>query len=241
MDDIIKKLAIFLIIAAGILFVLKISGISENFSLSSIQNFAGDLKVMTQQNYFATVVIFFAVFVFINLWFPAAAVLTLLAGYLFGSLLGALYVDAAATSGAAISFIVSRKFAGNWVQVKWKDQLAAFNRDLDRNGYIYLLIVRLIPMMPYILINILAGLTKVRLKTFLWTTAVASLPGILVFSFAGKQLLNIKSVNQLFTPKVIIAFALIISFLGISLVIRKILVKKYKTRYLNLNNKVKYE
>jgi uncharacterized membrane protein YdjX (TVP38/TMEM64 family) len=77
----------------------------------------------------------------------------------------------------------------------------------------YLLMVRLFPLVPYILVNFLAGLTKVRLWTFLWTTALGSLPGIVIFCYFGHKLLNIKSIDQLFTPDVIIAACLFAGFL----------------------------
>jgi uncharacterized membrane protein YdjX (TVP38/TMEM64 family) len=82
--------------------------------------------------------------------------------------------------------------------------------------------------MPYLLVNFLAGLTKVRLRTFIWTTAIGSLPGILILSYAGGQFLNITSVEQVFTSKVIAAFVLLAGFAGLITVVKILTDNKQK-------------
>lgn len=209
-----KKLFLIFIVAAAVVLFLKFTDFGYTFSLAGIQEIATDLKKQANSHYLPGVLVFIGVYVFVNFWFPAAAVLTLLAGFIYGTLLGTVYVDLAATLGALLAFWISRNFAGRWIQQKWHRQLIGFNRELAGRGYIYLLLVRLIPVMPYVLINYLAGLTRVHFITFVWTTALGSVPGILILSYAGRQLLNITSVSQVFTFKVIIAFILLAGFVG---------------------------
>jgi len=195
----------------------------EDLSLSAIQNGAAALKRQVETHYVSSVVVFVLVYIVVNLWFPAAAVMTLLSGFLFGTVLGAVYVDAAATLGAVVAFEVSRNVAGNRIQQKWGQQLEGFNQSVSKYGREYLVLVRMIPVMPYFLINFLGGLTKVRLITFAWTTAVGSLPGILIFCYAGRKLLTIKSVDQVLSFDVAIALVLMVVFVASAFFARWIL------------------
>jgi uncharacterized membrane protein YdjX (TVP38/TMEM64 family) len=223
-----KKAFITLILVTALVLVWLSTDLDDSFSLKSIQKNAAALKKQVNANYLLGTAVFMTVYITMNLWFPAAAVLTLLAGFLYGTVWGAIYVDIAATLGATLAFEISRNFVGNWIQHRWRRQLIGFNTELSRRGYAYLLFVRLIPMMPYILINFLAGLTRIRLRTFIWTTAVGSLPGILIFSYAGGKLLSITSVEQVFTSEVITAFVLLVGFAGLAIVIRILTSRKQK-------------
>jgi uncharacterized membrane protein YdjX (TVP38/TMEM64 family) len=233
MTNLNKKAFLIFILALSVVLILQTTDFGDDFSLGSIQKNAVALKRQVNAHYIIGILVFMSVYITMNLWFPAAAILTLLGGFLYGTVLGAIYVDIAATLGALLAFMISRKFVANWVQHRWQEQLIGFDREFSKRGYIYLLFVRLVPMMPYILINFIAGLTKVRLRTFIWTTAVGSLPGISIFSYAGGQLLSLKSVEQVFTSKVIIAFILLAVFWGLIVVI-KMLTGKKKTSILKM-------
>jgi uncharacterized membrane protein YdjX (TVP38/TMEM64 family) len=208
------------------LFVMIFTDFGDKLSLSRIQKGASALKEYTENHYLSSVLIFVFAYVAVNLWFPAAAVLTLLAGFLFGTILGAIYVDAAATAGAVVAFAASRNFAGKWIQRRWNQQLKSFNRAISRYGSEYLLAIRMIPVMPYFLVNALAGLTKIHFTTFAWTTALGSIPGILIYCYAGQQLLTIKSVEHVLTPKVIISLVLLAGFIILVVVVRWTLIKR---------------
>jgi uncharacterized membrane protein YdjX (TVP38/TMEM64 family) len=138
---------------------------------------------------------------------PGAVILTLAGGFLFGPATSVIYIDIGATAGAACAFLSARYLLGNRLQQKYGGQLAKFNSEMDRNGASYLLTLRLIPVFPFFLINFLAGLTKVPLRTFLWTTSLGIIPGTAVFAFAGQQLGSIDSLADILSKKVIAAFA----------------------------------
>jgi uncharacterized membrane protein YdjX (TVP38/TMEM64 family) len=221
-----KKWLILLALGASVVFVMVATDFGQRLSLSSIQNGAIALKAWVAAHYGLAVCLFALTYIVVNLWFPAAAVLTLLAGFLYGTVLGTVYVDAIATLGAVIAFVASRELAGAWVQDRWSEALQGFNRAVSEYGSEYLLLVRVTPLMPYFLINFLAGLTKVRLVDFAWTTALGSLPGILIFCYAGRQLLALQSVEEILTFRVVAAFAFLTAFLGSMMVVGRALKKR---------------
>ena len=128
---------------------------------------------------------------------PGATPLTLTGGFLYGIIAGALYVNVAATIGATGAFLFARYIAGQSIQSKYGDKLAKFNEEVDANGAGYLLFMRFIPLFPFFLINLVAGLTRIRLRTFVWTTAVGILPGSLVYTNIGKQIGALESAEGL--------------------------------------------
>jgi uncharacterized membrane protein YdjX (TVP38/TMEM64 family) len=195
-------------------FILYVTDIEENISLEKVQQSAQWLKTYVDAHYISSILIFMACYIAINLWFPGAAVITLLGGYLYETVLGAIYVDTAAVIGALLGFWMSRYYFGNWVQKKWHSKLVNFNQQVAEHGYIFLILIRMIPFLPYSLVNILAGMTKISAKTMVWTTAVGSLPGILIFTYAGNQLLTMRSVKDVMTPKVIVACTLLVIFVA---------------------------
>jgi uncharacterized membrane protein YdjX (TVP38/TMEM64 family) len=221
-----EKLVLISVLVILILVSLEMTDFGKDLTLAKVQKAAFKLKEHVQNHYVESVLIFIVIYMILNVWFPAAGVLTLLGGFLYGPVLGALFVESAAVLGAVFTFEISRYIARGWIEKKWIMHLQGFNKELSRRGYIYLLFVRLFPLVPYILVNFLSGLTELRLWTFLWTTALGSLPGILIFCYFGHQLLNIKSIDQLFTPKVILATCLFSGFLIIVFVIQTILDKE---------------
>jgi len=96
-----------------------------------------------------------------------------------------------------------------WVQNKYPEKLTRFNHEVAQHGSRYLLTLRFIPLFPFFLINIFAGLTKIPVKTFIWTTSVGIFPGSLVYSFAGSQLTTLESVQDIFSYKTITAFCVL--------------------------------
>jgi uncharacterized membrane protein YdjX (TVP38/TMEM64 family) len=140
---------------------------------------------------------------------PGAAILTMAGGFLFGTALTVLYANVGATTGAVLAFLLARYLLGEWVQSRYRTQLAGFNSEIERNGSKYLLTLRLIPVFPFFLINFLSGLTTIPLRTFAWTTSLGIIPAAAVFGFAGQQIGTISSAGEILSPKVIIAFTLL--------------------------------
>lgn len=209
----IKKHKKEIIIGIGIVilfFFIRAMGWHQYFSLESIKSNKEMLLQSVQAHYAIAVVTFIIVYILsVSLSLPGATVLTLSGGFLFGAILGVIYVNIGATIGATVIFILARYLIGSKLQNKYQDKLNTFNAELKEKGYLYMLTLRLIPLFPFFLINILAGLTNLPLRTFIWTTAVGIFPGSLVYTFAGKQLGTIHSLKDIFTPQIFAAFTLL--------------------------------
>ena len=140
---------------------------------------------------------------------PGAAILSLAAGAIFGSLLGTLYAVSAATIGAACAFLVTRYLLRDPVLEKFGPKLEGLNRELEARGFNYLLFLRLVPLFPFFLINLAAGLTALPLRTFLLATLLGIIPGGFVYVNAGASLAGISSLRDVASPRVLGSFALL--------------------------------
>jgi uncharacterized membrane protein YdjX (TVP38/TMEM64 family) len=144
-----------------------------------------------------------------SLSLPGATILTLAGGALFGFWAGGLVVSFASTMGATLACVVSRFVLRDWVQGKFGDRLATINEGIAREGPFYLFTLRLIPLFPFWMINLVMGLTKVPLLTFYWVSQVGMLPGTAVYVNAGKELAKIDSLSGILSPSLIVSFAVL--------------------------------
>ena len=137
---------------------------------------------------------------------PGAAIMTLLAGALFGLLVGVVMVSFASSIGATLAFLVARFVLGESLQQKYGDKLQKINEGVEREGKFYLFTMRLIPAFPFFLINILMGLTTLSAISFYWVSQLGMLAGTVVYVFAGTQLAEIESLGDILSPGLIAAF-----------------------------------
>lgn len=140
---------------------------------------------------------------------PGAAILSLAAGAIFGSLAGTLYAVVAATIGATCAFLVTRYLLRDAVLDKFGSKLEGLNRELEARGFNYLLFLRLVPLFPFFLINLAAGLTRLPLRIFVLGTLTGIIPGGFVFVNAGASLATINSLGDVASPRVLGSFALL--------------------------------
>jgi uncharacterized membrane protein YdjX (TVP38/TMEM64 family) len=140
---------------------------------------------------------------------PGAAILSLAAGAIFGALMGTVYAIIAATIGATIAFLVTRYLLRDTVLSRFGQQLEGMNRELEARGFNYLLFLRLVPLFPFFLINLAAGLTRLPLRTFILATLVGIIPGGFVYVNAGASLATIDSLAAIASPRVVGSFALL--------------------------------
>ncbi|EQC47535.1 putative dihydrolipoyl dehydrogenase [Bacteriovorax sp. Seq25_V] len=157
---------------------------------------------------------------------PGATVLTLLAGALFGLFTGFILVSFASTVGATIAFLISRFILKDYVEKKFSKQVKAINEGIEKDGAIYLLSLRLIPIFPFFVINLVMGLTSIRVLTFYIVSQLGMIAGTLVYVNAGLQLGSINSLSQIFTFKLFASFAL----LGIFPLVAKFLMNVIKAK-----------
>ncbi len=197
-----------LIVALIALIVLiKFSGLTAFLTLGQLRAHRDLLLGEVSAHYVLSVVLYIALYIVVAaLSIPGGAVLDLAGGFLFGTVRATVFVSAGATLGATGAFLITRYLIGDWMHNKYGGHLKRFNDEIDRNGIYYLLTVRFIPAFPFFLINILAGLTRVPLRSFLWTTAVGILPGAAAYTFAGSQLGTINSPGDILSANIIAAF-----------------------------------
>jgi len=158
---------------------------------------------------------------------PGAAVMTLAGGGLFGLAVGTVVVSFASTIGATLACAVSRFLLREWVQKKFGDKLATINAGVEKEGAFYLFSLRLVPIFPFFVINLVMGLTPMRLFTFFWVSQIGMLPGTIVFVNAGKELAQIDSLSGILSPGLLISFAV----LGLFPLIGKKLLAVYKRKF----------
>lgn len=150
---------------------------------------------------------FFLVYVAITaVSFPGAAIMTLAAGALFGVVTGTIIVSFASSIGATLAFLASRHLLGTWVQQRFGDRLGALNAGMERDGAFYLFSLRLVPIFPFFLVNLLMGLTKIRTLTFYWVSQLGMFLGTIVYVNAGTQLAAIDSLSDVASPQLIGSF-----------------------------------
>jgi uncharacterized membrane protein YdjX (TVP38/TMEM64 family) len=127
---------------------------------------------------------------------PGATMMTLVYGWLFGFWQAFVLVSFASTSGATIAFLLSRFLFRDAIQSRFRDRLAAFNEALAREGAFYLFTLRLIPQVPFFLVNLVMGLTPVRTWTFWWVSQVGMLPGTSIYVYAGASVGDLETLRQ---------------------------------------------
>ena len=151
---------------------------------------------------------------------PGAALMTLLAGALFGLLEGFVLVSFASTAGATLAMLSSRFLLRDWVQTRFGQRLAKIDAGIEREGPFYLFALRLVPAFPFFLINLAMGLTRLPVRTYWWVSQLGMLPGTLVFVNAGRELGQLESLSGILSPGLLGAFVLLGVF---PLIARKLL------------------
>ncbi|MBS0159762.1 MAG: TVP38/TMEM64 family protein [Nitrospira sp.] len=181
-------------------------------SLSALQDHRDKLLAFADTNYVATVGLFIAAYALITgLSLPGAVILTLAGGFLFGAVLGTLFVNVGATTGATLAFLAARYVLQDTVEQKFGKSLKPLQEGFTKNAFSYLLTLRLIPLFPFFVVNLVSGLTRVSAGTYIGATALGIVPGSFVYAYAGRQLGTMHSLKDIASPNVIGAFV----FLGL--------------------------
>ena len=204
-----KKLLFFLLgsLLAALFFIFDLG---RFLTLESLKNNRDLLLAWQDDHRLATVAAFMLIYIVqTGLSLPGATILSLAAGALFGPWLGTLYAVTAAGIGAGLAFLACRYLFRDVVVKKFGVKLEGINRELEGRGLNYLLFLRLVPVFPFFLINLAAGLTRLPLRTFLLGTFVGIIPGGFVYVNAGAGLAAIDTLADIASPRVLGAFALL--------------------------------
>ncbi|MCF7360681.1 TVP38/TMEM64 family protein [Vibrio diazotrophicus] len=220
-----RKLILGLVLVAVVVFL----GIefSQYLTLENAKAQQANLSHYIEQNLLYSALIYFVAYVVITAFsIPGAAVVTLLGAALFGFWFSLALVSFASTIGATLAFLSSRYLLRNWVQQRFSDKLNAINTGVKKDGSFYLFTLRLIPVFPFFLINLLMGLTPISTARYYLVSQLGMLPGTAVYLNAGTQLAEIKTLAGIVSPTVLLSFAL----LGVFPFIAKWLLSKLQKR-----------
>lgn len=226
-NGIINKIVIVGVIALGII-AFRYFDLGQYLTLEYIKGSQEKFQALYQQNRFLVIATYMGIYIAVTgLSLPGAAVLTLAGGGLFGLVTGTVVVSFASTIGATVACLVSRFLLREWVQNKFGDKLATVNKGVEAEGAFYLFSLRLVPIFPFFVINLLMGLTRMRLFTFFWVSQLGMLAGTVVFVNAGKELAKIDSLSGIMSPGVLISFVV----LGLFPITVKKILSIYKLKF----------
>jgi pyruvate/2-oxoglutarate dehydrogenase complex dihydrolipoamide dehydrogenase (E3) component/uncharacterized membrane protein YdjX (TVP38/TMEM64 family) len=197
------------------------------FTLDFIKQSQAQFGALYAQKPLLVIGSFFAIYVAVTaLSLPGAAILTLAGGAIFGLAVGLIVVSFASTIGATLAFLAARFALGESVQKKFGSRMAEINKGVEKEGAFYLFTLRLVPLVPFFVINLLMGLTKMKTWTFYWVSQLGMLLGTAVFVNAGTQLAKIESLKGILSPGLLGSFVL----LGIFPIIAKKIIEAIKKR-----------
>jgi uncharacterized membrane protein YdjX (TVP38/TMEM64 family) len=174
---------------------------------------------------------FLAYVVVTALSLPFATALTLAVGWYFGFWIGLILVSCASTLGATLAFLLSRYLFYDWVAQRWGERLARFLEAWKQEGAYYLLGLRLAPGVPFFVVNLVMGLTPIRVRTFWWVSQLGMLPGTMLYVFAGSRVPNLKTLDErgleaIFSPVQLTQIFLAFTLLGLFPIFIRWLIKR---------------
>ncbi len=205
----IKKISLLLIaaIAIGLFFHFDVH------QLLTLDGLKGSMEQFSQWREESPILViggFFLLYVLVTaLSLPGAAILTLAAGALFGLFEGLLVASFASSIGATLAFLVSRYLLRDTIKQRFPERLQAIDAGVEKEGAFYLFTLRLVPVFPFFLINLLMGVTSIKSWTFYWVSQVGMIAGTFVFVNAGTQLAQIESLSGILSFNLILSFALL--------------------------------
>jgi dihydrolipoamide dehydrogenase len=211
-----KKIFVLILLIAliGLFFAFDLG---QFLTLEYIKSQQQSLDALYRDNPLLSLAIFFVVYVLMAAAsLPGAAVMTLLAGALFGLLTGLILVSFASTIGATLAFLVSRFLLRDAIQARFANNLKTINQGIERDGAFYLFALRLVPAFPFFVINLVMGLTRLRTWTFYWVSQVGMLAGTVVYVNAGTELARLESLSGILSPSLLLSFVLLalLPFIG---------------------------
>ncbi len=227
-----RKIIIVLAVAGSII-LFRIFNFGEYLTLSYIRDSHERFQSLFHQHGFLVIAAYMAIYILAtSLSLPGAVIMTLAGGALFGVLRGTVIVSFASSIGATLACLVSRFVLRDWVQDRFGDRLNAVNRGMETEGAFFLFTLRLIPIFPFWLINLLMGVTQMPLRTYYLVSQIGMLPGTIVYVNAGTELARIDSVSGILSPRLILSLVV----LGLFPITAKKLLAVYKSRRSNRDN-----
>jgi len=196
-------------------------------SLEYVQSHLDFMKVYKQQHFEVFAAIFFLTYIMVAaLSIPGALILTITSGALFGLFWGIIISSFASSIGATLAFLASRLILREWVQNKYRDYLVPINKGIEKEGAFYLFSIRMIPLFPFFVTNLLMGLTSISVSSFYLVSQIGMFLGTIVYVNAGTELSKVTSLSGLLSTPILLSFA----FLGMLPLVTKYIVSFIRQR-----------
>jgi uncharacterized membrane protein YdjX (TVP38/TMEM64 family) len=206
----VKIAVMLLVVGAAILAKLLLQ--DDLLSIHHVKEHREQLLLFIRNHHVEAILSFIGLYIGTAFFLPGALALTVAGGMMFGTIQTVIYANLAATTGAALAFITARFVIGGWLQGRFPERLDRFNAEISQHGQHYLLVLRILPVAPFFVVNYCAGITKIPLKTFVWTTSIGMIPGSLIYAFIGEQLRGVNASADLFSWKILLALVLLALF-----------------------------
>ncbi len=218
-----KKVGISLLLIVVLVLILYYIGFAQYFSLENIKMHAARIEQLVLHHYLLSVIVFIAIStLLIALTLPVTGPVAVSAGFLFGLVPGVCYSMISAMIGTAISFLIVRYAMSHITKNQYNAQLTAFKEQLHAYGYTYLITLQLLTIVPYFIINTLAALAGISFSTFMWTTALGSLPIIIIYAFAGRQLYMIQSWRDILSVNMLLLLLMLALLALLPMIVKKV-------------------
>jgi uncharacterized membrane protein YdjX (TVP38/TMEM64 family) len=200
-------LLIAIVISIGLFFAFDLQAY---FTLETLKSKQAAMLAFYQAHPMVTLAIYMLIYVATTaLSLPGATILTLAGGGIFGLGMGTLVVSFASTMGASLAFLAARFLFRDAVKAKFGDRLATIDEGMAKEGAFYLFTLRLVPAVPFFMINLLMGLTVIKLRTFYWVSQLGMLAGTIVYVNAGTQLAKLDSLSGIVSPLLVGSFVML--------------------------------
>lgn len=208
-----------------IIFILIISYFAQNYlTFENIKENKEELKTFVTENYIISIILFFiSTIILVNTPIPFAAIIKIIGGFLFGITFGFIINIISTLIGAILGFLVSRYLLKDYFEKKYYKRLKSIEDEIETNGFTLFLSLRIILIIPFFLINIIGGISRISLKRYSFATFIGLIPSSFIYAYSGNTLEKINSISEIISPKVFILFI----FLAI-LIITPNIIKKYK-------------
>ncbi len=204
-----KQLLIVLAVVA-LVTLFFVADVGRFLTLEYLQASRESIVAQVDAQPVAASAIYFVIYVLVTgLSLPGAAVMTLAGGAVFGTLWGLLLVSFASSIGATLAFLISRSLLHEWVRGRFGEYLEGIDRGFEKDGNFYLFSIRMVPVFPFFVINLLMGLTRISAPAFYLVSQVGMLAGTFVFVYAGTQLAQVHELGDVLSPQLIIALSLL--------------------------------
>ena len=194
----------------------------EYVSIDSVKQYAQEMRAYGQDHPLASLsLFFFGSLLWVGFAIPGAVVFPIIGGMLFGTWLGGFVSTLSMAVGCVMAFLLARFILGKWLQEKFAERLQKLNRGIEKEGLLYLVILRYMPIVPFFLTNLLTGLTTIPARTFFVATGLTILPGNLIAAYIGSVVTQWETISDILKPEFIVATVVFSIF---PLAIKKIIV-----------------